>query len=75
MKLTAEKLKQLIKEEMENLSVMMPEREDDQEYKEKIIMELLSLLIEAQEKGPTGKINKMIEDLVREMQKYNSGEK
>ena len=75
MKLTAEKLKQLIKEEMENLSEMMPEREDDQEYKEKIIMELLSLLIEAQEKGPTGKINKMIEDLVREMQKYNSGEK
>ena len=75
MNLTAEKLKQLIKEEMENLSEMMPEREDDQEYKEKIIMELLSLLIEAQEKGPTGKINKMIEDLVREMQKYNSGEK
>ena len=75
MKLTAEKLKKLIKEEMENLSEMMPELEDDQGGEDPIIMELLTSLIRAQGKGPTGKINKMIEDLVKEMQNYNSGEK
>ena len=68
MKLTAEKLKQLIKEEMENLSEMMSD--DD-----KAMMGLQNALEDAAEKAKDGEINSKISELLELVRKYNSGEK
>ena len=68
MKLTAEKLKQLIKEEMENLSEQ-PSDSDE------LMMNLQSALEAAANQAKDGKVNSKINELLEIVRKYNTGEK
>jgi len=68
MKLTAEKLKKLIKEEMENLSEQ-PSDSDE------LMMNLQRALEAATDQAKDGEVNSKINELLEIVRKYNTGEK